>query len=475
MKNKLLNKFLSFSVGSWIGIIISLISTPIITRMTNPENLGKASMYEMIINFIGVTALFGIDQAYVRFFYEEDESKRKILLRKCIIIPILICFIFSIFIFLLHDYVSLYLFSEKISLLFYSLIPLGIILTVINRFSTLVIRMKQRGKLFSFILVLLKTFIFVFSVIFLNIFDGNFIGLVLGSSLSLLSVTLISIILERKEWFYKSKNHLSKHSQKDILKYGSHLAITGLIAWIFRSTDKIFIKYFNSMTELGIYVGAFKIVGLLGIIQTTFSTFWTPVSFEHFENNPNDTKFYEKFFFILSTLMIIVLILTISFRSLFVLLLGEKYRAAIMIIPFLTFMPVLRTISEITVVGINFKKKVSNHLVISVGAALINIIANFIFVPKFGAIGAAFGSLLAYFVFFFLRTWISAKYFQIEYNLKLFYFQIILTLLYSIYASIKYSVMLDIICGLLLILIVIIINYKRMVMIIRGRNESNFY
>ena len=47
---------------------------------------------------------------------------------------------------------------------------------------------------------------------------------------------------------------------------------------------------------------------------------------------------------------------TIMFKDLIILLLGKDYREASMVIPFLVFMPLMYTISETTVGGIDFKK-----------------------------------------------------------------------------------------------------------------------
>ncbi len=72
--NPLLKKFLAFSVGGWIALLIGLISTPITTRIFSPEELGKASMFNLAINVSMMLLLFGTDQAYVRFFYEEKHK-----------------------------------------------------------------------------------------------------------------------------------------------------------------------------------------------------------------------------------------------------------------------------------------------------------------------------------------------------------------------------------------------------------------
>lgn len=65
MSNKILNKFFSFSFGTFIGAFIGLVSIPIITHFVSPDDLGKAAMYALALNVMMIITQFGIDQAFV--------------------------------------------------------------------------------------------------------------------------------------------------------------------------------------------------------------------------------------------------------------------------------------------------------------------------------------------------------------------------------------------------------------------------
>ena len=66
---------MSFSIGNWIVLVIGLISAPLITRIIEPTEYGKYSMFTMYANIFMLIITCGLDQSYVRFFYEEDEQK----------------------------------------------------------------------------------------------------------------------------------------------------------------------------------------------------------------------------------------------------------------------------------------------------------------------------------------------------------------------------------------------------------------
>lgn len=107
-----------------------------------------------------------------------------------------------------------------------------------------------------------------------------------------------------------------KHSKFKILKYSYPLLLTTLITWLFQSIDKVALRHWSDFQELGLYAAAFKIVALLSVVQIGFSTFWTPVCYERFEKNPHD-KIY-------ASMSKIVSIITISFKDIIILFLGER-------------------------------------------------------------------------------------------------------------------------------------------------------
>src|SRR5699024_7913616 len=108
-----------------------------------------------VTNLVLVVVMFGLDQAYVRFFYEEEQVSRKKLLRESIKIPMLVNLLFSLLLILFYKpfsklIIGQYSFSVIIMLIIQN--TLGII----GRFALLVVRMQQKGKLYSVLQVITK-------------------------------------------------------------------------------------------------------------------------------------------------------------------------------------------------------------------------------------------------------------------------------------------------------------------------------
>ncbi|UAC47864.1 oligosaccharide flippase family protein [Bacillus aquiflavi] len=291
--NKLFSKFLSFSFGSWVALGIGVISTPIITRLFSPKDFGLGSMYVLFFNIIVLVSLLGTDQAFVRFFYVEEENHRAVLLKKCIRMTIVAFILSSIVILFFSKPLSLFMFNQDSTFLIL-LVLLGALFQIIYRFSTLVIRMEQKGLIYSIVQIAAKILELLGVLLFVFLLGSSFHTYIYSYLFWLVIAALLTVFLTRHYWFSNRQKTTLKTTDKEIIYFLIPLVFTSLIYWLMQSIDRFALKAWASAEELGLYVAAFKVIALLNIFQTTFSTFWSPVSYDHYEKNPNDKVFYTK-------------------------------------------------------------------------------------------------------------------------------------------------------------------------------------
>lgn len=473
--NNLFKKFLTYFYGSGVGLLIGLVTTMLSTRLLSPEDFGKASMFILAVNVLMIFIIFGTDQAFVRFFYEEAIDLRGKLLLNAMKFPLIILGTVLLLLLVFRNKIMIFLFDE-VNIVVFVILVISVIFQVIYRFSLLVIRMQQKGHLYSLMEILNKSFNLVFLIIFFYLIGQQYEILIFSTGLTLIILSVTSIFIEKNFWnsFKKVKTSV-KHSQLDIFQFSYPLVLTTLIVWLFQSFDKIAIRHWSDFEELGLYSAAFRIVALLTVVQATFSTFWAPVCYEHFEKYPNDKDFFSKTSKLLGFVMFMIAIVTILFKDIIVLLLGPEYSEAAIIMPFLIFMPMMYTMSETTVIGINFYKKTKWHILIASSACIANIMGNFILVPSFGAPGAAISTGLSYVLFFVLRTHISLKYYSVNYGLRRVYFLLGCTSLYALQNTVWSQNIFTYLAGVILLLLVVLLyrlEIKDIILIIKNRRKE---
>lgn len=455
MKDNLLKKFISFSIGGYINIIIGLLTVPITTRILSPEQYGINSLIMTLVNVVGIICYLGLDQGFVRFFYEEKEENRGDLLLKSIVVPIFLSILFIFFSYFFREKINFFILGKESKELIV-ILGIWIIFAILNRFALLIIRMQQKGKLYSLFQVISKLFEFSLILIMYKIYGNNYRSLSFATLGSLILVTIIAIICERNLWKFKGK---LKTDSKELLQYSIPLSLTMALNWLFCSSDKIIIKIFSDATELGLYSGAFKIIALMTVIQNGFTTFWTPVSYEQYLKEPNNTEFFRKTTDYLSILFFTLGIGILTCRDIIIFLLGNKYYDSIFIMPMLVFIPVMYLLSETTMIGIAFKKQTKYFFYISVIVSILNVIGNLVLVPKLGAKGAAISTGLSYIVFFSLRTYFSEKLINFKFDLKKIYIMIVLLLIYALILTFYKNIYFNLIVGVFLEIFLLFIYF----------------
>lgn len=408
---KLLKKLFSFSVGSLSAAIIGVISVPILTRIIEPGEYGIATIFLTIGSLLSAIAIFGLDQAFIRFFYEKNKID---LFKKTLLIAVFISFLLTIILFVFNNSISKYIYPSGSYVL---LLTLYIFIFVTYRFSNLILRMLQFGYRYSLIQALQKILEFLFILAFALVFSPNHYSILLGTMMTMIVLTVLSLLMSKSFW-NESQINESKIHYKKLLLYSYPLMISTLMALLFQSIDKFVLNYWGSSEELGIYSAGFKLIAVLNILQSSFAIFWAPVSLEHFKKNPDNRDLYSNVAKIMTLTMLSVAIIIIVLKDILVLFLGIEYQSASALVPALVLMPIMYTMSETTVQGINFSMKTYLHIIVSSISLIINIFLSFTLIPIFGMEGAALSIGISYISFYLTRTYFGLKYFSFDIKFK---------------------------------------------------------
>lgn len=424
-----LSHFLVIGSGTAINMLLGLATTPIITRIVDTEEYGKLSIFNMYTSIALMVLCLGLDQALVRFYYrKEDIEYKRSLLKLCIGLPIVVSVIISVIV-LLFSWFNIISFEFTFDIMF--LLCINVIVSILNRISVLLLRITYQSKKFATCNILMKvTFISFALILIFTIKENYFRLLAIATIFSLLIPSLAAICFTKDLWKHSSAK---LDNRNEIIRYGLPLILSMGITTLFQTIDKISLNQYCTYSEVGVYSSAMTLINIFAIIQTTFNSLWGPLQVEHYTKYPNDTKLFQRANRIITVIMFIAGISLILVKDVFALLLGEKYREAAYIIPFLIFNPVMFTISETTNSGIGKSKKSYLNIFVALGACITNIVGNMLLVPVLACKGAAISTGCSYIVFWFLRMTFSNKQFYVDYGNKKMLVLIILTSGYALY------------------------------------------
>lgn len=401
----LLKQLRDFAGGPLIGVLISMVTVPIVTRMVSPVEFGKSALFTLVQTFFSLIAFLGLDQAFVRYFNTKEYDKKN-LLYNSILFPLILCCLFIIGIIIFEKHLSFWLFEQNEPLLMF-LLCLFLPALLVNRFAFLIIRMNLRGKLYSLLSISTQIINFISLLILLYFFERSFRSIILATIISTLVNTFIAFMFTKDAWSL-NKKYFDKTLLKKLFQFGAPLVPATALSWVLDSVDKIGLKQWGSYEQLGLYAAAFKIVALLTVLQTIFTTTWVPVAYKWYEDKENVVKFDFVRILVLA-IMAITFAGIVVLRDIVLLFLGPAYRNTAIIFIYLLLIPVMYTISETTTLGIAFSGKTQFNLYVSIICVTCSVIGNFLLIPSYGARGAALSTGAAYLVFFWARTIFSRR------------------------------------------------------------------
>lgn len=396
-----LQTILSFAIGPIASAVLGFVTLPIITWYFTVEDIGRLAMLNVVVSLSILVFSLGLDQAYVREFHE---AKNRPALLISAMAPGLAVLIITLVIFLSFDNViSFWLFdlNSRILSLF---VATAILSAFISRFLSLILRMNGRGLAFSLSQILPKLILIliILGYIVLSL-PKNTTNLVLANVVATLLVCLAYGWNTRRELLAGLKEKVDFARLRDLLRFGTPLIFGGLAFWGLSATDKILLKEFSNLEQLGLYSVAVSFAAAATIFQSIFSTLWAPTVYQWASQNKNLGKIN---LIIKYVLLAITLLFCLSglFSWVVALILPSNYLSVQWILISCLGFPLLYTLSETTVVGIGITKRSEFSMLAAILALVINLTGNLWLVPKYGASGAAASTCVSFWFFFILRT-----------------------------------------------------------------------
>lgn len=388
--NNFLSSMLKFSVASWVTAGIALISVPIVTRFFTPEEFGKINMFTMVVGIIAALVGLSMEQSYVRFFKEaESEQERKKILTQCIAVVVFAFFCFIVADIFLGRWLSFYLFEEINPFLVYIALPIMVLSTIIVSYQSLYFRMSEKAMGFA-VISILSVFANKVAIVGAAFYSPNYIMGIVFMTITMLAVVIIYCVFSPNS-FSISVPKLNKMEVKPLLRYALPLVPCAFIALLNTFIIRFMLKDYVSYAALGVFTAAISIAGILSLVQSGFTIYWTPFLLANYKT---EQALIKKIHSVISFVMVAFSLCLILFSDVIFLILGEEYRIGKEIFALLLVYPVTYTIYVTTCCGSQINKKTYQQLFTTIICTLVSVFAAYMLMPIYGLLGAAISNAI---------------------------------------------------------------------------------
>jgi O-antigen/teichoic acid export membrane protein len=249
---------------------------------------------------------------------------------------------------------------------------------------------------------------------FASWYREGWIGYVFISNLIASVLTLLLLIPELLKLQFK----FDKGLFAKMASYSWPVLVANLSFVINENLDKMILEPLGvSAFNLGVYGGVCKIAVFLSLFITAFRLGAEPFFFSHAKNT-NAKQTYAtilNYFVVALALIFVGLVANIEILKHFI---DEDYWVGLEAVPVLLFGYVCLGIYSNLSIWYRLSDQTKYGLYISVVGAVITIVLNIVLVPKFGFMGSAWVSLLAYFIMMVISYIFGQRNYPIPYDLK---------------------------------------------------------
>jgi O-antigen/teichoic acid export membrane protein len=181
--------------------------------------------------------------------------------------------------------------------------------------------------------------------------------------------------------------------------------------------DRYFLRYYTTITEVGIYSIGYRIASALSLVVGAFQTAWPALMFSAARTAEGPRFISRVLTYIVFVQLYLALGLSVLIDDILVLLTSEAYYTASQIVPLITLSYVFYGAYYVTSSGISIKNKTIYASLVVVSAAIIQTAINFYLIPKYGMMGAAISTVFSYLLLPISSALISNKMYPVQYEI----------------------------------------------------------
>ncbi len=378
-------------VRTLLSLIFPLITFPYASRVLGPEGIGRVNYSQSIIGYFAIIASFGIGTYAIREVSKVRDDKEALSkLSIEILLVNLITTFFAYILFFITIVVSTKLFEYRSLLYICSLTmfftTIGMEWLYISTEDYLYITVRS-------ILVKIISLVLLFIIVRTSQDYLNYAILLVFANVG---ANVWNLLYSRKYIKWNGRYHLRVFRH---FKYVCVFFITALTATLHTVLDQSMLGYFMGDREVGIYVTAVKISDLvIAVICAMTAILFPRLSYLVKNGNKGEWKglFEKTLDFLMMVSIPCVVALTLLGKPTIYLLAGNQFSETVPVLSILNFMIIIVVFTNIIGNQLFMATNKEKWTLLSVTAGvLLNIVLNYLLIPKYAAMGAAVASVLA--------------------------------------------------------------------------------
>lgn len=427
---KLFKQTFIYGLATVLPRVLAVILVPLYTTVMLPEEYGVYATLMAYLILGNVLLSYGMETAFFRFI-TKDGNQQKIV-QSTTLTSISVSTLVFLGITLLFTNQIATVAEFKPEYVTYGLLILALDALVVLPFAWF--RVNERPMRYAVVKIFNVVVNLAFNLFFLLLlpklavnssfwnslwFPENKVAYVFVANLIASAVTLLVLL----PLYVKIGFGFNKTIWKQMMKYAIPVLIAGIAFSVNEAFDRILLKYLLpeniAETQVGLYSACYKLGMFMTLFVMAFRLGIEPFFFNHsgHENAKNTYATITKYFTLFGCLILLVVVVYIDvFKR--ILIPNSQYWEALKIVPLILLANLFLGIYHNLSVWYKVTDRTKFGAYISVFAAIVTIVLNYVLIPIIGYMGSAIATLAAYGSMMVLSYLYGRKYYDVPYEVK---------------------------------------------------------
>lgn len=382
---------MAYAVCSILQKCLSFITLPLFTRLLTTEQYGQYTIYSsweaILMIFLTLDLAFGSFQTAMIKYDKKREEYISSLQGICLLLSLIFLIVYLPF---KNQWNKFF----ELPTVFVLLMVLEVLFMTATQFWMEKNKFEYKYKGVVVVTLLISILAPVIAFIFVSVTNEKGYARTLGYALVNIFVGFCIFVYNCK----KGKKLFDKQFWKYALGFNIPLLPYYLSQVIFNQSDRIMISQITGKSDAAMYGIAYNLAMILIFVLQAINGSYVPWIYRKIKNGQGEEN---KSVSVALVILMSLLILGVIWFSpeIITIMAGKQYAAAVYVVPPVAMSLLLLFYCQLFI-NVEFYYEEKKALAYSsIGAAIVNVVLNYLFIPKFGFVAAGYTTLASYIIF----------------------------------------------------------------------------
>jgi O-antigen/teichoic acid export membrane protein len=402
-----------YGIGSVLGKAVGFLMIPFYTHYLTTADYGTLELLDLSLALAALVLTMWMNASVIRHYYDYDKVEDR---RQTISTVLIAAFVMGIAIATGGIY-----FSRGLSTLilktpelhsYISLISMCFCLSCVNAVCTSYLRAGQRSSLVVAADLASLVMTLSLNIYFIAIRQIGLVGVLYSSLISNVIITFVLTAFTLRE----VKVSFSYQKLHQIVLFGAPLVLTSIAAFTVNFSDRFFLRHFSTISVIGIYALGYKFGFMLSfLVVQPFDMIWQARMYDIAKRENSGEVFAQIFEYYSLVLVSVAFGLSVVIHEVIRVMSAADFHSAYKVVPVVALAYVFQGMNRYFLTGSYVAKRTLHLGGIGIASAASNIALNFLLIPRYGMMGAAWATACSFFVMATLAYLVSQNAYRIPY------------------------------------------------------------